>query len=133
MGFALENYDATGKWREKDNGFPIDSSGTLPNGKSFTDPTQLRAVLASDLTEFGHALTEKMMIYALGRGLERFDRKTVNELTKKAEAVGWRFQTLIFEIAKSLPFQSRRAEYTKGNVVASGKAAPNSAKEPVQK
>lgn len=113
MGFALENYDATGKWRDTDNTFPIDASGTLPNGKSFQDPAQLRAVLASDLQEFGHALTEKMLTYALGRGLERFDRKTVNELTKKLAASEWRFQTLIYEIAHSLPFQSRRAEYTK--------------------
>jgi hypothetical protein len=113
MGFALENYDATGKWRDTDNKFPIDSSGTLPNGKSFKDPAELRTVLASDLQEFGHALTEKMLTYALGRGLERFDRKTVNDLTKKLAANEWRFQTLIYEIAHSLPFQSRRAEYTK--------------------
>jgi hypothetical protein len=113
MGFALENYDATGKWRDLDNKFPIDAAGTLPNGKSFQNPAELRAVLASDLQEFGHALTEKMLTYALGRGLERFDRKTVNELTKKLAANEWRFQTLIFEIASSLPFQSRRAEYTK--------------------
>ena len=133
MGFALENYDATGKWRDTDNKFPIDSSGTLPNGKSFKDPAELRAVLASDLQEFGHALTEKMLTYALGRGLERFDRKTVNDLTKKLAANEWRFQTLIYEIAQSLPFQSRRAEYTKkptGTTPVKGSA---SAKEIAQK
>ncbi|GAB4359265.1 MAG: DUF1592 domain-containing protein [Bryobacter sp.] len=121
MGFALENYDATGKWREKDGNFEIDPAGTLPNGKSFKTPAELRAVLAADVGEFGHALTEKMLTYALGRGMERFDRKTVNELTKKMAAEGWHFQNLIFEIARSLPFQSKRAEYTKNNQTVAAK------------
>jgi hypothetical protein len=112
MGFALENYDATGKWRDKDGNFEIDPSGTLPTGQSFSNPAELRQVMAADVSEFGHALTEKLLIYSLGRGLERFDRKTIGDITKKASADGWRFQTMIFEIARSLPFQSRRAEYT---------------------
>ncbi len=118
MGFALENYDATGKWRDLDNKFSIDPSGALPNGKAFKTPAELRAILAADLTEFGHALTEKMLIYALGRGLERYDRKTVTDLTKKLAAQDWRFQSLVLEIAQSLPFQSRRAEYSKAKELA---------------
>ncbi len=113
LGFALENYDGTGKWRKEDGKFPIDASGALPTGKSFQNPEELRKVLAGDLGEFSHNLTEKMLTYALGRGLERYDRRTVKELEAKVAADQYRFQTLIFEVVKSLPFQTKRAEYAK--------------------
>ncbi len=110
LGFGLENYDAIGRWRTMDGKFPIDVSGTFPNGKSFATPAQMRRLLAEELPDFARCLTEKMLTYALGRGLERFDRRTVNDITRKLEASGYRFQTLIYEITKSLPFQSRRGE-----------------------
>jgi hypothetical protein len=110
LGFALENYDGIGKWRTMDGKFPVDSSGTFPNGKSFTSPAGMRALLTEDLTEFSRCLTEKMLTYSLGRGLERFDRRTVDGITKKLGASGYRFQTLITETIQSLPFQSRRGE-----------------------
>jgi hypothetical protein len=113
LGFALENYDGTGKWRKEDGKFPIDASGALPTGKSFQNPEELRKVLAGDLGEFSHNLTEKMLTYALGRGLERYDRRTVKELEAKVAADQYRFQTMIFEVVKSLPFQTKRAEYAK--------------------
>ena len=71
LGFGLENYDGIGKWRTKDGKFPVDSSGTLPNGKSFYDPSEMRALLKSQLPEFARCMVEKMLIYSLGRGLER--------------------------------------------------------------
>ncbi len=110
LGFGLENYDALGKWRTHDGKFPVDASGTLPDGKSFTSPAEMRAILISQLPEFSRCLTEKMLTYSLGRGLERSDRLTVDELNKKLAASDYRFQTLIYEIVKSLPFQSRRPE-----------------------
>lgn len=113
LGFGLENYDATGKWRTTDGKFPIDSGGTLPNGKSFTTPAELRALLKDDLDDFSRSLTEKMLTYSLGRGLERYDRKTVDDINRKVAASGYKFQTLIFEIARSLPFQSRRGEVSR--------------------
>jgi hypothetical protein len=116
LGFALENYDGTGKWRDKDGGFAVDASGTLPTGKAFANPAELRKVLAGDMTEFAQNLTEKMLTYALGRGLERFDRRTVTALREKWAVDDYRFQTLIFETVKSLPFQTKRAEYTKQEV-----------------
>jgi len=67
LGFGLESFNAIGKWREKDGNFPIDSSGTLPDGKSFTTPNEMQAILAS-LPDFGRALTEKMLTYALAAG-----------------------------------------------------------------
>ena len=132
LGFALENYDGTGKWREKDGKFPVESAGTLPNGKSFTTPAELRAILAADLTEFNRCLTEKMLTYALGRGLERYDRKTVAQISSAVANDNYKFQTMIIEVVRSLPFQSRRAEVSKA---LPPKAAPAAAapKEVAQK
>src|SRR5437660_7466934 len=113
LGFGLENYDAIGKWRTMDGKFPVDSSGTLPNGKSFSSPAELRDLLKGELPEFSRCLIEKMLTYSLGRGLERYDTRTVDEINRKLEASGYRFQTLIHEIVGSVPFQLRRGEVTK--------------------
>jgi hypothetical protein len=110
LGFGLENYDAIGKWRTADGKFPVDASGTLPNGKAFETPAELKKILVSDLSEFSRALTEKMMTYALGRGLERYDNRTVRGITRKLEESDYQFQTLVHEIVNSLPFQNRRGE-----------------------
>ncbi len=118
LGFGLENYDAIGKWRTMDGKFPVDSSGTLPTGKSFANPAEMRALLNQDIAEFARCLTEKMLIYSLGRGLERYDRRTVSEISRKVEAAGYRFQTLIYEITRSLPYQSRRGEAVRPKEVA---------------
>jgi cytochrome c553 len=110
LGFALENYDAIGKWREKDGRFPIDTVGTLPDGTRFTGPSDLRDALATRTPQFAEALTHKMMVYALGRGLESYDRRSINSILRNWETKGYAFQQLIFEIVHSLPFQSRRGE-----------------------
>jgi mono/diheme cytochrome c family protein len=110
LGFGLENYDAIGRWRTKDGKFPIDVSGTFPNGKSFVSPAEMRNLLKGEIPDFARCLTGKMLTYALGRGLERYDRRTVNDIGRKLEASDYQFQTLIYEITKSLPFQSRRGE-----------------------
>ncbi len=110
LGFGLENYDAIGRWRKLDGKFPVDSSGTLPNGKSFNTPAEMRAVLLSQLPDFAHCVIEKMLTYALGRGLQPYDRPAVNEISRNLAAQGYPFQTLIFEVVNSLPFQSRRGE-----------------------
>ena len=80
LGFALENYDAIGQWRDKDGKFPIDASGRLPDGRKFTGANGLAAILMSDPNAFAKAMTEKMLIYALGRGLEAYDRPVVNQI-----------------------------------------------------
>ncbi len=113
LGFGLENYDAIGRWRTMDGKFPIDVSGTFPDGKSFATPAEMRALLKGVIPVFARCLTVKMMTYALGRGVERYDRRTVNYITRKLAASGYHFQTLIHEIAQSLPFQSRRGEALK--------------------
>jgi hypothetical protein len=110
LGFGLENYDAVGKWRTQDGSFPVDSSGILPSGRSFSNPAEMRQVLVELLPDFSRTLTEKMLIYSLGRGLERYDRPTVRDITTRLAAGDHGLETLITEVVRSLPFQSRRAE-----------------------
>ena len=110
LGFALENYDGIGRWRTKDGGTPIDPSGVLPNGKALNGPAELRAVLKDDLPEFARNVTEKSLTYALGRGLERFDRITVNRILDGVEATGYGFRDLVHEIIRSPAFRMRRGE-----------------------
>jgi hypothetical protein len=109
LGFGLENFDAVGAWRTMEGKFPIDATGTLPNGKTFEGPEELRAILAADRDAFARALTSKLLTYALGRGLERYDAKTVKSIASRLPAKQYRFSALVLEIVNSLPFQSRRA------------------------
>jgi hypothetical protein len=108
LGFALENYDAIGHWRTEDGKFPVDPSGTFPNGKSFQTPDQMKALLAADLPEFARCLTEKMLTYALGRGIESYDRLTVRDIVRQTAANEYRFPSIVNGIVHSLPFQQRR-------------------------
>jgi hypothetical protein len=110
LGFGLENYDGIGKWRTMDGKFPVDSSGVLPNGDSFSTPAQMRAVLKNQLPQFSRCIVEKMLTYSLGRGLGSYDRRTVDQIDRQLAAGGYGFQSLIYEIVRSLPFQSRRGE-----------------------
>jgi hypothetical protein len=108
LGFGLENFDAVGAWRTTDGKFPIDATGTLPNGRSFQGPDELRAILVADRDVFARALTSKLLTYALGRGLERYDAKTVKQIAARLPAQNYRFSALVLEIVQSLPFQSRK-------------------------
>jgi mono/diheme cytochrome c family protein len=110
LGFGLENYDALGKWRTADGKFPIDSSGTLPDGRTFKTPAEMKTILMAQLPEFAHCLTEKMLTYALGRGMERYDRRTIDEIDRRLAVSGYPFQALVQEVVQSFPFQSRRGE-----------------------
>ena len=116
LGFGLENFDAIGAWRSLDGKFPIDASGSLPDGRTFRGPDELRAILAGEREAFVRGLTSKLLTYALGRGLERYDARTVREIVSRMPAHGYRFSGLVLEIVNSLPFQSRRpaAAATKG-------------------
>jgi len=110
LGFGLENYDGIGKWRTMDGKFAVDSSGTLPNGNSFSTPAEMRTVLKTQLPQFSRCIVQKMLTYSLGRGLGSYDRRTVDEIDRKLAASGYGFQSLIYEVVRSLPFQSRRGE-----------------------
>jgi hypothetical protein len=108
IGFAFENYNAIGAYRQKDGDFAIDPAGVLPDGKSFKGPTDLKKLLKEKKELFSQCLTEKMLIYALGRGLEYYDRRTVDRIVAGLERDGYQFSTLVTEIVKSEPFRLRR-------------------------
>ncbi len=110
LGFGLENYNAVGQWRTKDGKFPVDASGTFPNGKTFATPAEMKALLRGNLPEFTRCLTEKMLIYALGRGVEKFDRLAIQRIVRQTEQDDYRFQSLIAGIVHSVPFEMRRGE-----------------------
>jgi hypothetical protein len=110
LGFGLENFDAIGAWRTRDGSFPIDPVGALPDGRTFHRPEELVAILKEDREAFARGLTEKLLTYALGRGLERYDRKTVKAIAARLPAQEYRFSALVLEIVNSLPFQMRNTE-----------------------
>ncbi len=114
LGFGLENYDAIGRWRDMDGRFPVDASGTLPDGRRFGTASEMRALLVSQLPQFSRNLTSRMMTYALRRGLEPYDRRTVESIHRAVAADGYRLRTMVHQIVKSLPFQARRGERTAG-------------------
>ncbi|MBY0508298.1 MAG: DUF1592 domain-containing protein [Bryobacteraceae bacterium] len=108
IGFALENYDAIGRWRTHDGKFPIDPSGTL-NGQPLNGAADLKALLRGREEEFVGCLTEKLLTYALGRGLERADKPVVRLISRNLSREDYRFSSLVLGIVESLPFQMRRA------------------------
>lgn len=110
IGFGLENFDASGAWRTHDGKFMIDASGTLPGGKPFDGAKGLEAILKSKSDLVVRNFTEKLMTYALGRGLERFDKSTVDGILADAAVNNYRFSTLIMDIIVSKPFLMRSAE-----------------------
>ncbi|HEY2881621.1 MAG TPA: DUF1592 domain-containing protein [Pirellulales bacterium] len=110
IGFGLENFNAIGKWRETDGTAKVDSAGQLKSGEPFKDAVELADLLvAKRKNDFLHCLSEKMLTYALGRGIEPFDRPAVDAIVKNLAADDCRFQTLILEVVQSMPFQSERA------------------------
>lgn len=112
LGFGMENFDAIGRYRETDGGKPLDVSGALPGGKSFRGPTELIAVLKQRDCDFAKALAGKMLTYSLGRGLEFYDRCTVDIIVKRLKEKEFKFSVLVGEIVKSRPFRMRRGEGT---------------------
>ncbi|HYZ84520.1 MAG TPA: DUF1592 domain-containing protein [Bryobacteraceae bacterium] len=113
LGLAFENFSAIGQWRTHDGKFPIDSSGVLPDGRKFSGPDELRTILRQDASAFVECVTDKMLTYALGRGLERYDKRTVREIARRTGSQDYRFSSLVLEIVNSLPFQATRGERNK--------------------
>ena len=108
LGFGLENFDAIGRWRTEVSKDPVDASGELPTGETFNGPAELKKVLLARKDLFIRNLTERMLAYALGRGLEYYDVPTVKEITVNLAAQDYASQTLVWEIVRSFPFQYRR-------------------------
>ena len=112
LGFGLENLNAIGAWRTMDGKFPVDASGLLPGGRTFQGPIELKAQLLKDKDAFVRGLTTKLLTYALGRGLERYDRPVVSQIAARLPASNYRFSALVLDIVTSLPFQQRRSATT---------------------
>jgi len=110
LGFALENFDATGKFRVLDSGSPVDPSGALADGTTFNGPVEFRKALLSHQDAFLDNMTVKLLTYALGRGVETYDMPAVRRIIREAAAADYRWSALITGIVKSMPFQMRRAE-----------------------
>lgn len=110
LGFALENFDAVGKWRTHNAaGLELDTIGVLPDGTLMEGPAGLRAALMSQEDEFARTVTQKLMTYALGRGLEYYDQPAIRSVLQKSEPGGYRWSSIILGIVNSTPFQMRRA------------------------
>ena len=108
IGFGLENFDAIGVWREKDGDDTIDPSGELPGNKAFRGASQLITILANEKRDaFARCLSEKLLIYALGRGLVSYDRCAINDAVSALEQNDYRFSALIAAIVTSEPFTMR--------------------------
>ncbi|MFN7926338.1 MAG: DUF1588 domain-containing protein [Blastocatellia bacterium] len=108
LGFGLEKYNAIGVWREKDGKLPIDDLGVLPDGRKFNGPEELKAILRAERNSFAQGLTEKLLTYGLGRGMERYDKPTIKTIAERVAGSDYRFSSLVQEIVTSLPFQMRR-------------------------
>jgi hypothetical protein len=110
IGFGLENYDAVGAWRTMDGRFPIESSGTLPDGRTFSGSKALKTILKGQSDQFVRNVTEKLLTYSLGRGLERFDTPTVDAISRQVAANQYKFSSLVLEVVKSTPFRMKTTD-----------------------
>ena len=109
LGFALENFDGIGRWRAAEGGTPIDPSGKLPDGTPFSGPAELRRILLTKEGEFVTTVTERLLTYALGRGLEYYDFPVIREVMREAAPTDYRWSSMILAVANSTPFQMRRS------------------------
>jgi hypothetical protein len=114
LGFALEGFDAIGGWRTHEAGAPVDASSRLADGRSVNGIGELRAALTARPEDFVQTLTEKMLTYALGRGLQHYDMPVVRTIVRDAKARGNSFTAIILGIVKSAPFQMRAPSGTSG-------------------
>jgi hypothetical protein len=110
LGFGFENFDAIGAWRSREGKHAIDPSGTLPGGQTFQGPAELRRILMVRQDAFARCLAEKLLTYALGRGVERYDRCAIEEVVKSAARDQYKFSRLLIEIVKCDPFLKRRGK-----------------------
>jgi mono/diheme cytochrome c family protein len=110
LGFALENFDGIGAWRAVEGNTSIDASGTLPDGSKFEGPAGLRTILLGRQGQFVQTLTEKLLTYALGRGVEYYDAPAVRKIARESATGDYRWSSVILGIVNSTPFQMRRLQ-----------------------
>ena len=111
LGFGLENFDVLGRWRDQIRDLPVDAAGTLTTGALFAGPEELKAILkGTKKALFVRNLVERMLAYALRRGVEYYDQPAVKQVTAELEANEYRATALVVAVARSYPFQYRRNE-----------------------
>jgi mono/diheme cytochrome c family protein len=130
-GFALENYDGFGAWRDQDNQVDVDASGEI-DGRFFTTPVEFRAILAEREDDFRNALVRKMLSYGLGRSIQGYDRRALDEISAAVKEDGDSFSSLIINIAKSYPFQNARGSVSRTAETAPAATAPAELFHPVR-
>ena len=108
LGFGFENFDAIGRWRDREGSLPIDASGALPGGKPFKGPVELKAMLIANKEAFARTLSQRLLTFALGRSLQDHDDDTIDKLVKSLERDQYRFSSLVTNIVASFPFLKRR-------------------------
>src|SRR5438045_9519281 len=107
IGVALENFDGSGRWRDREEGATIDASGTLFTGAAVDGVIALRREIANRPEVFVGVITEKMLTYALGRGLEYYDMPAVRKIVADAKASNYKFSSIVLGVARSVPFQMK--------------------------
>jgi hypothetical protein len=111
IGLSMENFDAVGRWRNRNEGdAAIDASGALPSGATFEGIAGLKRALLNRPDPFVNTITEKLLTYGLGRGLDYYDAPAVRAITRDAANTGYRFSSLILGVVQSTPFQMRRSQ-----------------------
>jgi hypothetical protein len=110
IGFSMENYDAIGRWRTHESGQPIDAAGGLPDGSKFDGVAGLQKTLLSHPEAFVNTMTEKLLTYSLGRGVEYYDAPAVRKIVSESREKDYRFSSLVLGIVNSTPFQMRSAQ-----------------------
>jgi len=111
IGLSMENFDAIGRWRTRtESGAPVDAGGGLPSGETFDGVTGLKRALLSRPERFVGAVTEKLLTFALGRGVEPYDGPAVRSILRESQRDDYRFTTLVLNIVRSTPFQMRRSQ-----------------------
>lgn len=131
LGFALENFDGVGEWRAtSEAGSPVDASGVLPNGLKFNGPAELRNVLLSHPEQFAKTVTERMLTYALGRGVEYYDQPAIRKITREAAPNNYQWSSIILGIVNSVPFQMRMTKPQEAPIVRTAQSQNQAAREP---
>jgi mono/diheme cytochrome c family protein len=113
LGFGFENFDAVGRWRDRDGEHAVDAAGVLPDGAKFSGPAELVAILKEKKPEYIKTLSERMLTYALGRGLTPADRCVIDEIRRRVTNDGYRATALVEAIVRSEPFRMRKREEEK--------------------
>lgn len=131
LGFALENFNGVGEWRTtSEAGSPVDASGALPNGVKFNGPAELRNVLLSHPEQFANTVTERLLTYALGRGVEYYDLPAIRKITGEAAPNNYRWSSIILGVVNSVPFQMRMTKPQEAPIVRTAQSQNQAAREP---